>query len=230
MIVERSQAALKLLPLIVALPSTALAFVSVWIGQAPAILNLDLIVAYAVVVVLMRHAPAAAVPIGVALVTGICAVAVLRSVGFVYVADPALIVGYLRFIEQWPWRAFMAPVTVAALAVAAFAWLRSKACKTNTRARLSSAATLLALVLGLDVVSGAADSEPAGSAPTSTSRRAARISCRRWGGSGTNGQLPGRFLCEPEHAERCACADPSTVADSIGQRRVLRMASAGRSQ
>ncbi len=137
---------------VVVAPSALLAAFAAWVGHGQALVNLDLVAVLGAVIVLARLRPRWAAPVGAALVALVAAVAVLRSLGTVYIADPALVLDYLGFVDHWPWRLIL-------LGVLAFAVL--PAVLTALLARLDCAAASLwavpALLLGVlaaDVAAG----------------------------------------------------------------------------
>lgn len=148
---RRSSALLLLV--VVVLPSLFSAVVSLWFGHPPPLVNLDLLVCYVLIVVFARRRSALGVPVGVVLVALICAVPILRSVGWVYIADPAQVAGYLAFIQYWPWAAFAKVFGAALLVIGAFAWLLRRTPRAS--ARLAPAVALLLLVQAADAISGA---------------------------------------------------------------------------
>ena len=142
-----------LLLVVVILPSLFSAVVSLWFGHPPPLVNLDLFVCYLLIVLLARRGSALAVPVGVMLVGLICIVPILRSVGWIYIVNPALVVGYLAFIKYWPWAAFAKVFVLALLVIGAFAFLLRRTPRAS--ARLAPALVLLLFVQATDAISGA---------------------------------------------------------------------------
>lgn len=143
---------LALIAAVVLVPSATMAIFAAWVGYGQALVNLDLIAVYGVVGVLARRWRRAAIVAGAMLVTLIVAVAVMRSLGMVYILDPALMLGYLGFVEDWPWRhILLTGAAFAAVPLAMAATLKRLRCE---RASLWAVPVLLVLALATDVLLG----------------------------------------------------------------------------
>jgi hypothetical protein len=144
---------LALLTLAVILPSALLFGLCLWLGVVPFLLDLDLLIACALIVLLARRGwRTAAAWGGAVLVVLVCAVPVLRTLGLVYIADPALILGYLPFWRLWPWGAFAGVFVAVALATLTLgAGLRALPCD---RARVLPVIAALLLTQTVDAALG----------------------------------------------------------------------------
>lgn len=150
---------LMLLTLCVILPSALLFGLSLWLGATPFLLNLDLLVVYALVVWMARRGQVSlAAWAGAGLVIVVCAVPVLRVLGLVYIADPALIPGYLSFWRLWPWAAFSGAFAALAAAYVGLALVLPRARPAG--ARVLPVLVALLSVPTVDAVAGGSSLSP----------------------------------------------------------------------
>lgn len=151
--VRRRASTMALLLAIVIIPSIVLLGLSLWLGFVPFLLDLDLLVAYSVVVFLAQWFSVSLVAtVGAVLVTVVCAVPILRGLGMVYITDPALIVNYLKFWRLWPWEEFVVPLA-AVLGFVLFMFGMLRRCRPS-QARIYPALIVLVLVQAVDAVGG----------------------------------------------------------------------------